>query len=172
MLPGRFGIGDHDLDDIHQDLHQQVWEKLDGVFAPGDPGYRAAVRRTVDSKIKDMIDHCTAEKRKAEFGVVELDAPLETESQDGETFGDSLDLERRRVTDGSGASSWHRRREAKIDVPAALARLPQDLRRLADTIDELGGNYSAAERELGLTRKKFRCDLERLRALMKEFLEM
>lgn len=170
-LPGRFGIGTDDLDDIHQDLHQQVWRKVAGAFSPGDPDYKAAVRRTVDSKIKDMIDHRTAGKRSAE--TVSMDDPIEGEESEAHSnFGDSLDLEQKLEDLAGRAAAWHRRRQAKIDVEEAMARLPDDLRRLADTLAALGGNHSAAERELGVTRKKFRCDVEKLRRLMAEFLEM
>ncbi len=171
-LPGRFGIGADDLDDIHQDLHQQVWRKMAGTFSQSDPDYKAAVRRTVDSKIKDIIDHRSAGKRAAE--AVSIDAPLDDGGPEEEsaTFGDSIDLELLAEDLSGRAAAWHRRREAKIDVEEAVARLPDDLRRLADTLAALGGNHSAAERELGVTRKKFRCDIEKLRRLMADFLEM
>ncbi len=171
-LQGRFGIGADDLEDIHQDLHSQVWRKLAGTFAPGHPQYKAAVRRTVDGKIKDLIKSRTAKKRRGDIGRLSLDAPPPEDEESAIPLGDTQDLEALLEAYGDYEPVWHRRRHDKIDVQAALARLPEDLRRLADTIDVLKGNYSAAEEELGLTRKKFRGELDRLRALMKEFLEM
>jgi len=171
-LRGRFGIGADDLEDIHQDLHQQVWNKLAGEFSPGHPQYKAAVRRTVDSKIKDLIEHRNAEKRRTNRDNLHLEAPVESDEGEELTFADSNDLERCMEVYGDAAPSWHGHRHGKIDIQEALAALPGDLRRLADAIEALDGNLSAVERELGLTRKKLRCDLDKLRRLMRESLEM
>lgn len=168
---GRFGIGADDLEDIHQDLHCQVWKKLAGEFTPDHPQYRAAVRRTVDSRIKDLIEHRLAGKRRAELDNLHLEALVEAEDEDIE-FADAHDLELLMEIYGGAAPAWHRHRHGKIDVQEALAALPGDLRELVETIDALDGNLAAVEREIGVTRKKLRCDLAKLRRLMKETLEM
>lgn len=171
-LRGRYGISADDLEDIHQDLHQQVWTKLAGKFSPDHPQYRAAVRRTVDSKIKDLIERRNAEKRRTNRDNLHLEALVESEDGDELTFADSNDLERCMEIYGDAQPPWHTHRHSKIDVEAALASLPTHLRRLADAIEFLNGNFSAVQRELGVTRKKLRCDLDKLRRLMREWLEM
>lgn len=171
-LRGRFGIGTDDLDDIHQDLHRQVWKKLSGDFSPDHPQYRAAVRRTIDARIKDLIEHRTAEKRRTDLDNLHLDAPVTTKEGEELPFAEANDLEHYMEVYGTAAPAWHVRRQDKIDVAAALTSLPHDLRRLADAIEALNGNLSAVERELGITRKKLRCDLEKLRCLLKASLEM
>ena len=171
-LRGRFGIGADDLDDIHQDLHRQVWRKLAGQFAPDHPQYKAAVRRTVDSRIKDLIEHRNAEKRRTDRDTLHLDAPVEMIGEEEITYAEAKDLEHGMEVYGGAVPAWHRHRHEKIDVDAALSSLPGDLRRLADAIEALDGNLSAVERDLGITRKKLRCDLEKLRRLMKESLDL
>lgn len=170
-LRRRFGIGADDLEDIHQDLHQQVWKKLSGVFAPGHPKYKAAVRRTVDSKIKDLIEYRTAGKRFAKKDNLHLNAVADSTVGEIITFMDANDLQSVVEDYMDAVPSWHRRRHSKIDIEAALLALPSDLRRLAEAIEDLDGNLSAVERELRITRKKLRCDLEKLRILMRKLLD-
>ena len=75
----------------------------------------------------------------------------------------TIDLERE-LRSGFGLSkSWHERRAEAADVADDLASLPDNLRDLADALDACDGNLSDAARMLGLTRKKARLLLERLR---------
>jgi len=170
-LKGRYGIGADDLEDLQQDLHTQVWKKLTGQFAPDHPDYRAAVRRTVDSRIKDVIEHRNATKRKTERDAIRLDRPVETSDGEEHSFADLHDIELLCEHFGDSAPAWHRRRHKKIDFESALDRLPIDLRRLVDAIDALDGNLSAVERGLGITRKKLRWELTKLRQLLREMLD-
>ena len=160
-LLGRHGITIEDKEDIEQDLHFQVWKKVAGSFAPADKNYRAAIRRIVDSRIKDMIEHRDAERRKPERDAVRLNDPVSDEDTSGEDeLADMLDLR--------GVMEWHRRRHRKIDLQTALSELPGELRMLASAIDELRGNLTAVATELGLSRKKARHGLGKLRQLLGE----
>ncbi|MCH7228592.1 helix-turn-helix domain-containing protein [Haloferula sp. A504] len=168
-LLGRFGITPDDVPDLQQDLQVQVWKKLAGEIDPDAPHYRAAVRRTVDCRIKDILDHINAEKRRTDREALRLEAPVEDD--EASCFGDLQDLEEARERYGGGQPAWHHRRHRRIDVIEALARLPGELRHLADTFEEFGGNLSAAARALGMSRKKARCDLEKLRDWLDGLLE-
>ena len=173
-LKGRYGIGIDDLEDLEQDLHAQVWKKITGEIGPDHPNYRAAVRRTVDSRIKDIIEYRTAVRRKGGIDSISLYQPVKkkktTESEEFPLF-EILDLELFCEIFGDSAPAWHRHRHRKFDVESALNQLPSELRRLADTIDTLNGNMSAVARELRVTRKKLRCDLGKLQQRLRELLE-
>jgi DNA-directed RNA polymerase specialized sigma24 family protein len=170
-LKGRFGIGADDLDDITQELHHQVWKKMTGAFAPHHPDYKAAVRRTVDAKIKDLIECREAIKRRTNQNNLHLEGVVVGDDEEI-TFGEATDLEHCREFFGDAAPAWHKRRHAPIDMAEALDRLPDDLRRLADAIEKFGDNYSEVQRQLGITRKRMRCDLKKLRKLMRELLDL
>ena len=173
-LKGRYGIGGDDLEDLEQDLHSQVWKKITGEIEPGHPNYRAAVRRTVDSRIKDIIEYRTAARRKGGIDSISFFQPVKkkktTESEEFPFF-EIHDLELFCEVFGDSAPAWHRHRHRKFDVESALDQLPRDLRRLADTIDTFNGNMSAVARELRVTRKKLRCDLGKLQQRLRELLE-
>jgi len=160
------------LEDIMQDLHVQVWEKLSGKFTHAHPLYKAAVRRTVDSKIKDVLEHKNAEKRRTNLNNLHLESPVADDEGKEIPYSEAIDLEECMEVHGTAAPAWHRRRHQKLDVEQALARLPKQLRRVADALEEFGSNYSEVERQLGVSRKKLRCDMQKLRRLMKEFLDL
>ena len=167
-LKNRYGIGEDDLDDLRQDLHRQVWKKITGRFSPDHPQFKAAVRRTVDARIKDVIKYRNAERRKGERYALRLDAPVETPDGDEAAYADLHDTELCCEWFGDAAPAWHRHRHEKMDLQSALERLPADLRRVVEAIDTLNGNLAAVERALGITRKKLRYHLEKLRWLLRE----
>ena len=173
-LKGRYGIGIDDLEDLEQDLHAQVWKKITGEIGPHHPNYRASVRKTIDSRIKDIIEYRTAERRKDGIKSISIDQPVKkkktAESEELPLF-EILDLELFCEFFGDSVPAWYRHRHRKFDVESALNQLPSELRRLADTIDTLNGNMSAVARELRVTRKKLRCDLGKLQQRLRELLE-
>ena len=163
-LVGRYGIRPHDTDDIEQELHTQIWKRLNGLIGPDHPQYKAAVRKTVDRRIKDLIEHRNAQKRQTERDALMIDEDVVApDTEELEPVINTLDLELCQEVFGGAAPVWHRRRHVKMDLEAALAALPAELRRLSDAIDQLNGNLSAVGRELGLSRNQVHADLEELK---------
>jgi DNA-directed RNA polymerase specialized sigma24 family protein len=74
-----------------------------------------------------------------------------------------LDLEAQRRAFSGLPPSWHERREESADVSNAIAKLPDDLRRLADALDASHGNLIEAARLFGISHKAARIMHERLR---------
>jgi DNA-directed RNA polymerase specialized sigma24 family protein len=79
----------------------------------------------------------------------------------------TVDLESQQRVGCGLSPSWHERREESADISDAFAKLPDDLRQLADALDASQGNLVEAARLFGLSHKKARIMRERLQRTLK-----
>lgn len=163
-LIGRHGLTASDVDDIEQDLHVKVWTvlpKLSTTF------FEAAINQIVRSEILDMIKNRKRECRNWRCIAFSIEDPVlgsDGDEDDLQGYSDILDED---LLVGLGyPASWHSSRWGQTDVEEGMARLPGDLRDLAETLDACGGNLSEAARMLGVSRKKARIMLARLQQAM------
>lgn len=166
-LIGRFGLCLEDIGDLEQELHLQVWRKLNANPEAKTAPYHAVVRRIVDTKIKDLIEMRSARRRKGDWEAARLDEEIESGDETC-PLGDLLDLEESRERHEGKAAPWHKRRHRKLDFEEAMSHMPESLRALCATIEEFDGNLGAVARELQLTRKKIRIELTKLRRVLKD----
>jgi DNA-directed RNA polymerase specialized sigma24 family protein len=164
-LVGRYGFTFSDIEDIEHDLFRKVWVSLPGLSTTV---FAAAINQIVRNEIIDMIRKRERECRcwrsvafSMDDNVLGSDIEDENDLQD---YSEILDED---LLVGLGYSpSWQSRRWEQADFEERMARLPDDLRDLAETLDACDGNLSAAARMLGVSRKKARVRLARLKEAM------
>jgi DNA-directed RNA polymerase specialized sigma24 family protein len=164
-LIGRHGLTASDVDDIEQDLHLKVWSALPGLSTTV---FAAAINQIVNHEIIDMLRKRERERRdwrRISFSIEDPVLGSDGEDEDDlQGYSDILDED---LLVGFGYSpSWQSHRWGQTDVEEGMARLPDELRDLADTLDACGGNLSEAARMLGVSRKKARIMLARLKEAM------
>jgi DNA-directed RNA polymerase specialized sigma24 family protein len=164
-LIGRYGLTASDVHDIEQDLHLKVWTSLPGLSTTV---FAAAINQIVNHEIIDLIRKRERECRDWRCVAFSVDDHAlgsdHDDDNDPEGYADILDED---LLIGLGYSpSWQSRRWECADVEEGMARLPGDLRDLAETLDACGGNLSEAARMLGVSRKKARIMLARLQDAM------
>jgi RNA polymerase sigma factor (sigma-70 family) len=158
-LVGRYGYTFSDIEDIEHELFRKVWTALPGLSTSV---FEAAINQIVNHEIIDMIRKRERDCRDWRQVAFSIDA--QNEDDDLESYADILDED---LLIGFGYSpSWQSRRWEQADVAEGMARLPGDLRDLAETLDACGGNLSEAARMMGVSRKKARILLKRLREAM------
>jgi DNA-directed RNA polymerase specialized sigma24 family protein len=162
-LIGRYGLTASDVHDIEQDLHLKVWTALPGLSTTV---FEAAINQIVNHEIIDMIrkrERDCRNWRLVAFSTDDHVAGCDCVDEQ-ESYSDILDED---LLIGLGYSpSWQARRWEQADFDEGMARLPGDLRDLAETLDACGGNLSEAARMMGVSRKKARIMLARLRDAM------
>jgi len=159
-LIGRYGLTASDVPDIEQDLHLKVWSALKEV---DNAIFEAAVHRIVRNATIDYLRWRERECRDWRREKLSLDDFAADADEPEETLGSVLDLAPALQAALGSPSPWADRRWEDADFKDAMERLPGELRDLADTLDACGGNLSEAARMLGVTRKKARVLLDRLR---------
>jgi DNA-directed RNA polymerase specialized sigma24 family protein len=163
-LTGRFALEETELNDIEQDLHLHVWSGIGHLV--GVPFY-AAVRRIVDSRIKDIIKERKRACRDYTKRAFSLDEPSASEEEPDLEIGQLVDLAQHLERTAGKSTAWQARRHFSADVSDAIESLPKDLRLLCSALDALDGNLVAAARELNLSRKKARVGLEKLQTALR-----
>ena len=164
-LIGRYGLTATDVHDIEQDLHLKVWTAPPGLSTTV---FEAAINRIVNHEIIDLIRKRERECRDWRCVAFSIEDHVlghdQNEDDDLESYADLLDED---LLIGFGYSpSWQSRRWEHADVEEGMACLPDDLRDLAETLEACDGNLSEAARMLGVSRKKARIMLVRLREAM------
>jgi DNA-directed RNA polymerase specialized sigma24 family protein len=162
-LVGRYGFTLSDIEDIEHDLFRKVWVSLPGLSTTV---FEAAINRIVRNEIIDMIrkrERECRDWRRIAFSTDDHVAGGDCEDEQ-ESYSDILDED---LLVGFGYSpSWQSRRWEHSDFEEGMARLPEDLRVLAETIEACDGNLSSAARMLGVSRKKARIMFARLQKAM------
>ena len=100
-----------------------------------------------------------------------MNAPCPESDDTEDEMSQVVDLETQRRAASGLAPSWHEHRAENADVSDALAKLPDDLRQLADALDASQGNLVEAARLFGLSHKKARIMRERLQRSLKWLLD-
>ena len=162
-LVGRYGYTFSDIEDIEHDLFRKVWVALPGLSTTV---FEAAINQIVNHEIIDMIRKRERDCRDWRSVAFSMDDHVlgSGNEDEHESYADILDEDL--LIDFGYSHSWQSRRWEQADVAEGMARLPGDLRDLAETLDACGGNLSEAARMLGVSRKKARIMLTRLQQAM------
>ena len=144
-LTGNYGFNKDDEEDLRQELSMHIVKAM----PKHDPRRASAAtfaERIVNSKITSIIEGATAQKRGRH-----KERPIESVPEDAflktDDIGDQPDI--------------------SIDLRAAVAALPPELRQIAVLFMELG-NEAAVIRQIGLSRQKVRGLCQRIRRCLRE----
>lgn len=155
----RLGFAESFIQDVEQDLHITVSSALPELQ---EAIFEKAIQQIVKNRATDIIRWHRRDCRTSRSEAYSMNAPC-PESEDAEDeMSQVVDLESQRRAASGLAPSWHERREENTDISDALAKLPDDLRQLADELDASQGNLVEAARLFGLSHKKARIMRERL----------
>lgn len=164
----RLGFTESFIQDVEQDLHITVSSALADLQ---EAIFEKSVQQIVKNRAIDIIRWHRRECRTSQREAFSMNEPcLECDDPEDE-MAQAVDLESQRRAGCGLSPSWHERREESSDISNALAKLPEDLRRLADALDASQGNLIDAARLFGLTHKKARIMRERLQRTLKWLLD-
>jgi len=156
------GFADADRDDLEQELALELLLRR-GDHDPERGTWAAFARGVIRHGAIAILRERDAEKRGAGSRGLSLDDEVWSDGgerlQRGDTLG-AADGERRL---GTKSLSALERCACRMDVEAALARLPEHLRRLCELLKVMP--VAAAARHAGITRDALRRDLRRMRDL-------
>ena len=162
-LVGRHGYTVCDIEDIEHDLFRKVWVSLPAL---SEDVFEAAINQIVKHEIIDMIRKRERECRDWRRVAFSVNDPIEGDGFDEDHDEGSDILDEDLLLPFGYAPSWQSRRWEQADAAEAMARLPGDLRGMAETLEACDGNLSAAARMLGVSRKKARIMFARLQKAM------
>ena len=141
-MAGHYGYRTSDVDDIEQDLAMQVFQQTHR-HQPDLGSREKFVGKVAKNSLINLIEAKTAKKRDRRRDINVDDAPSDV-LLDGHDTPERLDM--------------------RLDVRAAIARMPADLREIALLRMEL--NEREVEAKLGLTRAQVRTRMQRLAAFL------
>ncbi len=145
LLVGRAGFTDQDREDLEQELILRLLQSLH-LFDPNQAHRNVFVTTVIERAVARIVRERLAKKR--DGGVVR-----------------SLDHAHEKAGDSTEPADPRRSHEEEIDLATdlaeVLARLPADLRALAERLKSR--SLSQAARELGLPRSTLQRQVERLR---------
>ena len=147
-LAGRDGFAADEADDIRQELKLHLlrrWARFDATKGK----VTTFIQNVVDAKLCDMLRSQQRQQRD-----YQLTEPLSEAAEHGQLDG----------TRGQPDVSDHEQMELRLDCEEVLARLPPDLRRIAELLKEM--SLSDAARELGIPKTTL---WNRLAALRRHF---
>lgn len=161
QLVGRAGFTVSDRPDIEQELHLDLHRRL-----PKLDERRARrstfIRHVVENRVATLLAERTCAARDYRRCNASLDAPFDDEDGDAKCLGDTLDEERYLRRDGPSERDEAERRDLRIDLDAALAGLPDDLRDLiAQVVTAPPGELA---QRMGVSRRTVRDRIGRIRA--------
>jgi RNA polymerase sigma-70 factor (ECF subfamily) len=162
QLIGKAGFTPADRADIEQELALALLSGLPRFDA--SRGKRTTfVDRVVNNRVAALLTERTAKRRAPACCVASLDDDAPGENGSGATEPLWATLEER--TGGRRArdpDDDEQRQDLRIDLAAALAELPEDLREIAAELAHRTPGQIARER--GISRRTVRCRIERIRA--------
>lgn len=160
QLVGHFGLTKSDRRDLEQELKLALLERFDR-FDPETANWEAFATMIVDHRIVAIIDERWAEKREFRHGVTSLatmvpDADGELVELTQQIGGEHLE----RVT-GVSHPDPAGEIELEHDVEVVCAKLPPDLRELAERLKQ--ESVAGIARDMGISRRTLRSRIARLR---------
>jgi DNA-directed RNA polymerase specialized sigma24 family protein len=164
----RLGFTESFIQDVEQDLHITVSSALPGLQ---EAIFEKAIQQIVKNKATDIIRWHRRDCRTNRSEAYSMNAPCPESDDPEDEMSQTVDLEARRRADCGLSPSWHERRAESADISDAFAKLPDDLRQLADALDASQGNLIEAARLFGLSHKKARIMRERLQRSLKWLLD-
>jgi DNA-directed RNA polymerase specialized sigma24 family protein len=164
----RLGFTESFIQDVEQDLHITVSSALADLQ---EAIFEKSVQQIVKNRAIDIIRWHQRKCRTSQREAFSMNEPCPECDDSEDEMAQAVDLESQRRAGCGLSPSWHERREESADISNALAKLPEDLRRLADALDASQGNLIDAARLFGLTHKKARIMRERLQRTLKWLLD-
>jgi RNA polymerase sigma-70 factor, ECF subfamily len=154
---GRAGLTASDQPDLEQELVLHLLRRLPA--AAGQPQCRALVNTVLDRCLANILRDLLAQKRNPKR-VGSLHQRVPTEEGQAE-LGQTISREEQDARTGRQPRSDEERVDLQQDLAAALARLPPDLRELAERLQHQG--VAEAARSTGVPRTTLYAGLRRLR---------
>jgi DNA-directed RNA polymerase specialized sigma24 family protein len=158
------GFTESFVQDVEQDLHITVLSKLPD---SSEECFEKYVQQIVNNRAADIVRWHQRDRRTTKSEAFSMNAPCPESDDPDEQIAGIVDLESRRRSSFGISPSWHEHREQKADISNALAKLPNDLRLLADALEASQGNLVEASRLSGLSHKQARNMRERLQKTLK-----
>jgi len=156
MLIGRAGFREHERQDLEQELVLRLLQSIP-LFDAKQAHWNVFVTTVIERAVAQILRDRRAAKRNGGDQVGSLDTFLETEDE-GEV--------RVLLPIIEDQSTLHERADLSIDIVSVLARLPDDLRDLAQRLQRQ--SLSQAARDLGVSRSTLQRRLEHLRRHFEE----
>lgn len=161
----RLGFTESFIQDVEQDLHITVSSALSNLQ---EDIFEKSVQQIVKNRAIDIIRWHQRDCRTRRREAFSMNAPCaEGDDNPDDEMAEAVDLESQRRSFCGLTLSWHECREENADISNALAKLPEDLRRLANALDASQGNLIEAARQFGLSHKRARIMRERLQLALK-----
>jgi DNA-directed RNA polymerase specialized sigma24 family protein len=158
------GFTESFIQDVEQELHIAVLKKLADT---SEECFEKYVRQIVKNSAVDIVRQYQRECRTTTSEAFSMNASCPGSDDPDEQIAGIVDLESLRRSSLGISPAWYEHREQKADIANALAKLPNDLRLLADALEASQGNLVEASRLSGLSHKQARNMRERLQKTLK-----
>ena len=133
----RLGFTESFIQDVEQDLHITVSSALEDLQ---EAIFEKSVQQIVKNRAIDIIRWHQRDCRTSRREAFSMNAPCPGGDDPDDEIAETADLESQWRSYCGLSPSWHRNREESADISNAMAKLPDDLRRLADALDATQGN--------------------------------
>ena len=165
QLIGKAGLTRSAVDDIEQELALDLLQRLPA-FDPKKATHNTFVTRLIERRISNLLRYRLQEKRDHRRESCSLD-DLVLDSE-GETVPRAWTIDQDEADIRIGRRSRTRAEETdlRLDVASVIARLPRDLRQVAELL--MTESLSQAARSLGVPRKDIRRAQRRLRLVFEK----
>jgi DNA-directed RNA polymerase specialized sigma24 family protein len=160
----RLGFTESFVQDVEQDLHITILSKLPDL---AEDYFEKYVQQIVKHRAADIVRWYQRDRRATKSEAFSMNASCPESDDPDEQIVGIVDLESRRRSSFGISPSWYEHREQNADISNALAKLPDDLRLLADALEASQGNLIEASRISGLSHKQARNMRERLQKTLK-----
>lgn len=160
----KLGFTESFIQDVEQDLHITVSSALPNLQ---EAIFEKSVQQIVKNRATDIIRWHRRERRARRHEAFSMNENYLEVDDLGEDIAQVMDLELLRRSFFGLVPEWYKHRDEAADFAESLARLPEDLRKLADSLEASGGNLVQAATAFGVSYKKARIMHARLRRALK-----
>lgn len=166
QLARRPGFADAGREDLEQELALELLQRR-SAHEPAKGTLAAFAAGVLRQRVADLLQERGAEKRGGGSRTLSLNDEVRGEDGERADRADALDAADGERRLGAHSLSELERCACRMDVEAALARLPEHLRRLCEVLRNVP--VAEAARHMGVTRYRLGRDLRHVRALLVTF---
>jgi RNA polymerase sigma factor (sigma-70 family) len=152
MLVGKAGYRRRDVNDIKQDLIQDLLESLPA-FDPAKATYETFVSRIVKRKISNMLRDRHRQVRDYRREECSLDDEVDIGEEETEPMFTTINEDDHDLRIGKYSRGRQAREDLQLDTAAVMAKLPPDLRPIAEMLMTM--TPAEAARELNIPKSAF-----------------
>jgi RNA polymerase sigma-70 factor (ECF subfamily) len=166
QLVGKAGFSWTDIEDMEQEMTLDLLSRMSN-FDPDKATYNTFAARIVEHKISKLFRHRKREIRDYRREACSLDDPIE--DPEGKTIrrAHTIGQDEADIRLGRRTRAHEEEAQLRIDVSLVLARLPDDLREVAERLKV--ETISKAARSLGIPRNTLYGSVKRLRLLFEDY---